>query len=121
MERKGKKPKRKTAFVPSVVFTTAIAGVVPACVIGCGNGGSGGTLPSVAGCGYGTPAGNCPTVAAVGYCAYCDGGDADAPSEAQPDGTPDATEAGGDAAGDSPGDAPPDAPFSVADAGFGGG
>jgi hypothetical protein len=30
---------RKTAFVPSVVFGTVFAGVVPACVAGCGTAG----------------------------------------------------------------------------------
>lgn len=111
-----KKPKRKTAFVPSVVFTTAVVGVIPACVVGCSSSGSGGTLPSVAACGYGTPTGNCPTVAAVGYVAFDagDGGDGDAPSFIQPDVATDAPEAGDGAAGD----ASPDAPFSVADAGF---
>jgi hypothetical protein len=114
MESKRKKPKRKTAFVPSVVFTTAVAGVVPACVVGCSSNGSGG--PSVANCAYGN-VNNCATVAAVGYVAF-DAGDADATSEAQPDVATDATEAGDDATGDAPGDTRPDAPLGVADAGF---
>ncbi len=115
MEPKRKKPKRKTAFVPSVVFTTAIAGVVPACVVGCGNNGSGGTTPpGVANCAF---TGNCPTVAAVGYCAFCDGG-RDATTEAQADVVTDAPEAGDDSAGDGAGDASQDVHFSVADAGF---
>jgi hypothetical protein len=112
MDPKRKKPKRRTAFVPSVVFTTAVAGVVPACVVGCGNGSGGTTGPSVANCAY---AGNCATVAAVGYAAFDggDGGDSDAPSEAHADVTTDASEAG-----DAPGDVSQDVPFSVADAGF---
>lgn len=115
MEPKRKKPKRKTAFVPSVVFTTAIAGVVPACVVGCGNNGSGGTTPpGVANCAF---TGTCPTVAAVGYCAFCDGG-RDATTEAQADVGTDALEAGDDSAGDASGDASQDVHFSVADAGF---
>jgi hypothetical protein len=117
MEPKRKKPKRKTAFVPSVVFTTAVAGVVPACVLGCGNNGGGTTPPGVANCAYGSSSGNCPTVAAVGYCAFCDGGRGDATTEAGADVATDAPEAG-DAAGDAPGDASQDVPFSVADAGF---
>lgn len=113
--RKNKKPKRRTAFVPSVVFTTAIVGVVPACVVGCGNNGSGGTTPpGVANCAF---TGTCPTVAAVGYCAFCDGG-RDATTEAQADAADGATEAGDDAAGDAPADASQDVRTSVADAGF---
>jgi hypothetical protein len=114
MDSKRKKLKRKTAFVPSVVFTTAVAGVVPACVVGCSSTGSGG--PSVSGCAYGN-VNNCATVAAVGYVAFDagDGGDGDATSEAQPDV---ATEAGDDGAGDAPVDTRPDVPFSVADSGF---
>jgi hypothetical protein len=117
MEPKRRKPKRKTAFVPSVVFTTAVAGVVPACVIGCGNGSGGTTPPGVANCAYAGNYNNCPTVAAVGYVAFDagDGGDGDAPSEAHADV---ATEAGDDAAGDALGDVSQDVPFSVADAGF---
>jgi hypothetical protein len=120
MEPRHKKPKKRTAFVPSVVFTTAVAGVVPACVIGCGNNGSGGTTTTVANCAYaGNPTDNCPTVAAVGYCAFCDAGhDADATTDAPSDVATDATEAGGDSAGDSVVNVPPDGPLGVADAGF---
>lgn len=116
MQSKRKKPKSKTAFVPSVVFTTAIAGVVPACVIGCSNS-SGGTLPpGVANCAYAGNSANCPTVAAVGYCAFCDGG-RDATTEAQADGATDAPEAGDDATGDAPFDVVrPE--LGVADVGF---
>jgi hypothetical protein len=116
VEPKRKKPQRKTAFVPSVVFTTAVAGVVPACVVGCSNGGGGTTPPSVAYCAYAGSNGNCATVAAVGYVAFDagDGGEGDAPSEAHAD------VATGDAAGDAS-DASQDGGFAVADVGFGGG
>jgi len=116
MDRKRKKPTKRTAFVPSVVFTTAVAGVVPACVVGCSSNGSG--APSVAACTFGS-SGTCATVAAVGYVAFDagDGGDADAPSFTQPDAATDATEAG-DAPGDAPGDTIQDTTMSVADVGF---
>jgi len=76
------KPRKKTAFVPSVVFGTVVLGVVPACAVSCG--GATSTAPggdaaadsprdafSVADVGF-------PGVAAVGFCAFCDAGPGDA-------------------------------------------
>jgi hypothetical protein len=112
VEPKRKKSTRKTAFVPGVVFTTAVAGVVPACVIGCSSNGSGGTTPpGVANCAFAGNSGNCATVAAVGYVAFDagDGGHSDAPSEAQADVATDAMQAGDGTASDAAGDAADDA------------
>ncbi len=94
------KLRRKTSFVPSVIFGTAVAGVVPAVVAACGSGGGGQTL-TVACAGY-----QCG-VAAVAYVGF-DSGDAhDAPS----DRTGDARDAT---------DAPEEMQLGVADVGFGG-
>jgi|SRR5579859_1304002 len=102
--RANEKKTRSSAFVPSVVFTTAVIGVVPACVVGCSNG-DGRTVLTVA-CSYCGVA----AVAYVGYDAGHDGSDAagDAPE--------------GGATGDAPGDGTVgDAPLGVADAAFGSG
>jgi len=83
--------RKKTAFVPSVVFGTVVLGVVPACALSCG----GTTGPSDASAD--APRDACtvadvgfPGVAAVGFCAFCDGGvDAnDSAADAPKDGTP---------------------------------
>jgi hypothetical protein len=69
-----KKRKRETAFVPTVVFTTAVLGVIPACAVGCGgqassskSTGDAATSPSDA---TYTPD---QFLGGVGYCAFCDG------------------------------------------------
>ena len=83
--------KGRTRFVPSVVFSTAVAGVVPAIVVACSSGSGGGPI-------Y--------TVAAVGYCGFCDA--ASDANDARGDQATDATDAA---------DAnTSDVPFSVADA-----
>jgi hypothetical protein len=75
--------KRRTHFVPKVVYRTAFAGVVPLCVAGtaCGGGGSGGM-----------DSGQVLTVACSGFCgvgvaAFSDAGEAspDVQSEAAGD------------------------------------
>ena len=81
----------RTRFVPSVVFSTAAAGVVPAIVGACGSGSGGGPIL---------------TVAAVGYCGFCDA--ASEANDARGDHATDATDAtDGNTS---------DVPFSVADA-----
>ena len=73
-----KKGRKRTAFVPTVVFSTSVLGVIPACATGCG-----GEAASVATIAFdaGLDATKDVTseqvflgVAAVGYCAFCDGG-----------------------------------------------
>jgi hypothetical protein len=59
-----KKRSKRTAFVPTVVFGTAVLGVIPACAIGCGG------EASTKDASTDSPL---PYVAAVGYCAFCDG------------------------------------------------
>jgi hypothetical protein len=87
MERKRTGRRKRSAFVPSVVFTTAVVGVVPACVVACGNGGGGGGPVLTVACSYA----QCG-VAAVAYVGYDSGSDAskdgasDAPHDAAPDG-----------------------------------
>jgi hypothetical protein len=92
-----RKPRKKTAFVPSVVFGTVVLGVVPACALSCG----GSTATGSTDASSDAPAGDVlngvaadafPGVAAVGFCAFCDAnsgadaGDAsDAPADVQPD------------------------------------
>jgi hypothetical protein len=77
-----KKRSKRTAFVPTVVFGTAVLGVIPACAVGCG--GQSSTTAGVADGAMGvadvafTKDGAMGpdvtfTVAAVGYCAFCDG------------------------------------------------
>jgi hypothetical protein len=112
-ERRTKNTKKRSAFVPSVVFTTAVAGVVPACVLACGSGGSTTqNLPSVACVGY-----SCG-VAAVAYMGFDSGRDstADAPADAPGDAPGDATQDARDANG-----FPFDGPLGVAADAFGGG
>ena len=102
-----RKPRKRSAFVPTVVFGTAFAGVVPACALGCG----GDTTPApVLGvaqmafdAGDATQARDAPfavadvgfAVAAVAFCGFCDAG-TDAPGDGARDGA-------GDAPGDSSG------------------
>jgi hypothetical protein len=73
-----KKRIKRTAFVPTVVFGTAVLGVIPACAIGCGGQSSTGSGSStdaaadqvvlgVAYCAYSSSGGNCWSVAAVGF------------------------------------------------------
>jgi hypothetical protein len=107
---KRQKRKKKTAFVPSIVFGTVVFGVVPACAVACGGttfmpSGSGDAatdsprdgLLGVADVGFDVPF----SVAAVGYCGFCDGG---------PDGSDaaDATDANDE----------PDTQWTVAQCGF---
>ncbi len=104
-----KRRKKKTAFVPSVVFGTVVFGVVPACAVACGGTtfmpvGSGDAATdaprdgfSVADVGFDGPF----TVAAVGYCGFCDAG---------PDGS--------DASDASDANNQPDVPWTVAQCGF---
>lgn len=103
------KARRKTAFVPSVVFSTVVVGVVPACVVSACGGttmaqrDAGSDAPSeavgaseVASVCFGEDATTCPpccSVGAVAYTAFDSGPDADA----------------GDAAADAPADSPADA------------
>lgn len=105
MERRRAGKRKKSAFVPSVVFTTAVVGVVPACVAGCTGGPGPGPVITVACsmCG----------VAAVAYVGYDSGSDAkDGASDAAGDAAPDGT---------GPADAPSDTILGVADTGFGSG
>jgi len=101
---------RKSAFVPSVVFTTAVAGVIPVCAVACGSGGSVKQVQGVAMCAYS----NCG-VAAVAYMGFDSGEDS---GDAGGDGAADAP---ADGATDSSSDAPRDGMLGVADAGFGSG
>jgi hypothetical protein len=64
-----KKRIKRTAFVPTVVFGTAVLGVIPACATGCG--GQSSTTGTVK---DGSTSDVTFYVAAVGYCAFCDGG-----------------------------------------------
>jgi hypothetical protein len=105
-----KKQRRKaSAFVPSVVFSTAFVGVVPACVVACGSDSS--PAPD---------SGIQFAVAAVGYCGFCDSGmggkdgTGDAPSESSDDASDGAGEGSSDGSGNWP-------EVSVADSGFGSG
>ena len=104
-----KRRRKKTAFVPSVVFGTVVFGVVPACAVACGGttfmpGGSGDAATDsprdgyqgVADVGFDVPF----SVAAVGYCGFCDAG-------------PDAADADAGDANDQP-----DVPWTVAQCGF---
>jgi hypothetical protein len=69
-----KKQRRGTAFVPSVVFGTAVLGVIPACAMGCSSGSTkGNPMVGVAMVGY-CPEAGCPGVAAIGFDAGLDGG-----------------------------------------------
>jgi hypothetical protein len=89
---KKKKRSKRTAFVPTVVFGTAVLGVVPACVVGCGGGesssdvssdGSPGdasrdalsrsdaTSPSDAGSPNDSASSPDYVLLGVGYCAFC--------------------------------------------------
>jgi hypothetical protein len=63
-----KKRSKRTAFVPTVVFGTAVLGVVPACAIGCG--GQSSTTGSVNDAGRDVTFSVAATVFA---CAFCDG------------------------------------------------
>jgi hypothetical protein len=65
-----KKRSKRTAFVPTVVFGTAVLGVIPACATGCG--GQSSTTGNVKDGSTGNDVAF--YVAAVGYCAFCDGG-----------------------------------------------
>jgi hypothetical protein len=63
-----KKRGKRTAFVPTVVFGTAVLGVIPACAIGCGGSSSttvkdGSTGPDV----------TFAVAATVFACGFCDG------------------------------------------------
>jgi hypothetical protein len=108
------KRRKRSAFVPTVVFGTAVAGVVPACALGCGGDTTPGTGPigvaQVAfDSGDATQARDAPfavadvgfAVAAVAFCGFCDAG-------------PDAS---GDAARDGSGDAPSDSPGDTSQGG----
>jgi hypothetical protein len=96
---------RKSAFVPKLLVRTAIAGVVPACALGCGGNE---TVPPDTGAE--TPLG----VAAVAYPAYEAGQDvfSDLGGVAYP--AYEAGEGGTDAPADGPRDVRPDIPFTVA-------
>jgi hypothetical protein len=103
MAKKARKNKRGTAFVPTIVFSTSVLGVVPACAIGCGGTTSSGTstvdgsadaardvffgVAAVAYCAYSNP--NCWTVVAVGFDSGL-GDVSDAESDAAKDGGTDA-------------------------------
>jgi hypothetical protein len=98
-----KKQSKRTAFVPTVVFGTAVLGVIPACAIGCGGQSSTGSnsskdaasdqyvlgVAAVGYCAYSSSGNTCWTVAAIGFDSGSDG----------------STEAGSDAGGDAAGDA----------------
>lgn len=85
--------KKKTAFVPTVVFGTVVIGVIPACALSCGGTTSGPStgdaasdvVRGVADAGFR----DAPfTVAAVGFCGFCDSGpDTGNPSDAGGDTT----------------------------------
>jgi hypothetical protein len=73
-----KKRSKRTAFVPTVVFGTAVLGVVPACASGCGGSSTGSATDGSTGhdvtfavaatvfaCGFCD--GPIPTVAAIGF------------------------------------------------------
>ncbi len=69
-KKASKKRSRRTAFVPTVVFGTAVMGVIPACAMGCGGQSStSSTSSNDAAADH-----QVFTVAAVGYCAFCDSG-----------------------------------------------
>jgi hypothetical protein len=81
--------RKKTAFVPSVVFGTVVLGVVPACALSCG----GTTGPADASAdaprdGFSVADVGFPGVAAVGFCAFCDSGPGDDAADAGTDGPP---------------------------------
>jgi hypothetical protein len=100
------KARKKTAFVPSVVFGTVVVGVIPACVLSCGGStvspadassdatNDGITADGVAVTCFGPNSPSCPPccgVAAVAYMGFDSG---------------DATDAAADGPTDSPADAP---------------
>ena len=93
--------KRKTAFVPSVVFGTVVVGVIPACVLSSCGGSTVSpsdassdapndsmlTADGVAATCFGPNSPGCPPccgVAAVAYTAF-DSGDADGPTDSPAD------------------------------------
>jgi hypothetical protein len=69
-----KKQRKATAFVPTVVFGTAVLGVIPACAVGCGGQASSGKSTSDAATSPSDATFNSDQfLGGVGYCAFCDG------------------------------------------------
>jgi hypothetical protein len=69
-----KKRRKPTAFVPTVVFSTAVLGVIPACALGCGGQSSASKSTNDAATSS-SDATFSPDqfLGGVGYCAFCDG------------------------------------------------
>jgi len=113
------KARKKTAFVPSVVFGTVVVGVIPACVVSSCGGSTASPadassdaptdaihMGDVAATCFGPNSPGCPPccgVAAVAYMAFDSG---------------DANDAAADAPTDSPAEAQPDVFLGVAAVGF---